>query len=216
MGNIRILIVDDHDLVRIGLRHILSSGSGFEVVGESATGEDALRDLRNVTADIVLLDISMPGLSGFEVCDRIHRHHKDTRIIMLTAHTQEPYPARLLKAGASGFLTKASNAEELHTAIRCVNRGERYVSSQIAQQLALSLLPGEGVSRFDELSAREMEVMMMISQGVSVNTMADALSISPKTVATYKYRIFEKLEIRNEVALVRLVIKHGLVESADL
>lgn len=216
MDVIRIMLVDDHDLVRTGLKHILSACSDFEVVGESASGDDALRELRQLEVDIVLLDINMPGLSGFEVCDRINKYHKTVRIIVLTAHAQQPYPEQLLQAGASGFLTKACEAQELHRAIRSVSRGERYISSEIAQQLALSLLPGTADSPFKDLSAREMEVTLMISQGITVNAMAEALSISPKTVATYKYRIFEKLDVDSEVAIVRMAIKHGLLEGDEI
>lgn len=212
---IKVMIVDDHDLVRTGLRHILSQCSDIEVVAEAASGEDALREVRTCDPDVILLDISMPGLSGFEVCDRLHKHHKEVRVIILTAHAKEPYPSRLLEAGASGYLTKSCAAEELQSAIRKVGAGQRYIGSEIAQQLAIAMLPGSKGSPFEGLSAREMEVVLMLIQGMAMQDIADALSLSPKTVATYKYRVYEKLGVNNEVALTRLALEHGLLEDRE-
>lgn len=212
---IKVMIVDDHDLVRTGLRHILSQCADVEVIAEAASGEDALREVRNCNPDVMLLDISMPGLSGFEVCDRLHKHHKDIRVIILTAHAKEPYPSRLLEAGASGYLTKSCAAEELQNAIRKVSAGQRYIGSEIAQQLAIAMLPGSKGSPFEDLSAREMEVVLMLIQGMAMQDIADALSLSPKTVATYKYRVYEKLGVMNEVSLTRLALEHGLLEDRE-
>ncbi len=210
---IKVMVVDDHDLVRTGLRHILSQSDDIEVVGEAASGEEALREVRTNQPDVILLDVSMPGLSGFEVCDRLNKYHKEVKVIILTAHAQEPYPSRLLEAGASGYLTKSCAADELQNAIRKVNSGQRYIGSDIAQQLAIAMLPGSKGSPFEELSAREMEVVLMLTQGMAMQNIADALSLSPKTVATYKYRVYEKLEVNNEVALTRLALEHGLLEE---
>ncbi len=210
---VKVMIVDDHDLVRTGLRHILSQSDEFEVVAEAASGEDALREVRVNQPDVILLDVSMPGLSGFEVCDRLNKHHKDVKVIILTAHAKEPYPSRLLEAGASGYLTKSCAADELRGAISKVNAGQRYIGSEIAQQLAIAMLPGSKGSPFEELSAREMEVVLMLTQGMAMQDIADALNLSPKTVATYKYRVYEKLEVNNEVALTRLALEHGLLEE---
>ncbi len=210
---IKVMIVDDHDLVRTGLRHILSQSGDIEIVAEAASGEDALREVRTCNPDVILLDISMPGLSGFEVCDRLNRHHKHSKVIILTTHAKEPYPSQLLEAGASGYLTKSCAAEELQNAIRRVSTGQRYIGSDIAQQLALAMLPGSQGSPFEDLSAREMEVVLMLIQGMEMPDIAAALSLSPKTVATYKYRVYEKLEVSNEVALTRLALEHGLLEN---
>lgn len=210
---IKVMIVDDHDLVRTGLRHILSQCNDIEVVAEAASGEDALRDVRGCKPDVILLDISMPGLSGFEVCDRLNKNYKQGKVIILTAHAKEPYPSRLLEAGASGYLTKSCAAEELQNAIRKVSKGNRYIGSDIAQQLAIAMLPGSEGSPFEDLSAREMEVVLMLIQGMAMQDIADALSLSPKTVATYKYRVYEKLEVTNEVSLTRLALEHGLLED---
>lgn len=211
---ISVMIVDDHDLVRTGLRHILSDCSDIEVVAEAASGEEALQLAREQQPEIILLDVSMPGLSGFEVADRLHKYHKKCKTVILTAHARQPFPSRLLEAGAAGYLTKACGAEELTSAIRAVHRGERYIGSDIAQQLALAMLPGADKSPFIKLSSREMEVTLMLTQGMTMNGIGDALSLSPKTVATYKYRVFDKLEVENEVALAHLALKHGLVEES--
>jgi len=210
---IKVMIVDDHDLVRTGLQHILQQSSDIETIAEAASGEQALRDIRTSPPDVMLLDVNMPGLSGFEVCDRLSKHHKAIKVIILTAHVKEPYPSRLLEAGASGYLTKSCAAEELHEAIRKVHSGQRYVGVEIAQQLALAMLPGSKGSPFEGLSAREMEVVLMLTEGLTMQDMAENLSLSPKTVATYKYRIYDKLGIINEVALTRLALKEGLLEN---
>lgn len=209
---IRVLIVDDHDLVRTGLRHILDRAEDVDVIAEAGSGEEAIRRQREVDPDVVLMDISMPGMSGMEVTQRMLRGDDSIRIIILTAHAQSPFPSRLLEAGAMGYLTKACAADELLNAIRSVFEGRRYIGSEIAQQLALALLPGTEQSPFEELSSREMEVTLMLTQGMSVADIAQTMSLSPKTVSTYKYRIYEKLQIKNEVELTRLAMRHGLIE----
>jgi len=210
---IKLLIVDDHDLVRVGLRHIIGSAKNVEVVGEAGSGEEALKKNRQLKPDVILLDVSMPGLSGFEVTRRIKQVSPRTKIIILTVHAEAPYPSRLLDAGASGYLTKGCEADELLEAIDRVSQGDRFIGTDIAQQLALSLLPGSEQSPFDDLSSREMEVALMLIQGMAVPEIATLLSLSPKTVATYKYRVYDKLEVNNEVALVKLALSFGIMES---
>lgn len=209
----RILIVDDHHLVRAGLRNILASNKDLEIVGEAENGEDAIRLTRDLSPDIVLMDISLPGMSGFEATERILKNAPGVRVIVLTAHSQPPFPARLLDIGAAGYLTKACKAQELLGAIAAVGRGERYIGSEIAQQLAISLLPGARQSPFQELTSREMEVMLMMTQGITINGIAEVLNLSPKTVATYKYRIFDKANVNSEVELLREAMRHGLINS---
>ena len=211
---IKLMIVDDHDLVRVGLRHIISKVRHIRIVADTGCGREALKLCREHNPDVMLLDISMPGLSGFEVTRRVVQSHPSTRIIILTVHTEAPFPARLLEAGAHGYLTKACPASELMDAIDAVAHGERYIGSDVAQQLALWLLPGSHRSPFDELSSREMEVSMMLTQGTGVPAISEMLCLSPKTIATYKYRIYEKLGIRNEVQLVRMAYQFGLLEIA--
>lgn len=209
----KLLIVDDHHLVRTGLRNILERSGDIEVVGEASSGEEAIRLNRELEPDLILMDISLPGLSGFETTERILATHPDVRIIVLTAHARPPFPTRLLDMGASGFLTKACDSEELLRAIRTVGNGERYIGSEIAQQLAIALLPGTPQSPFQELTSRELEVALMLTQGMKMPSIAEVLNVSPKTVATYKYRIYEKVGVSSEVALLREALRHGLIQS---
>jgi two-component system, NarL family, invasion response regulator UvrY len=211
---IRLLVVDDHELVRIGLRHILADYPAIQIAGEAVDGESALRMNRQLRPDVVLLDVCLPGLSGFEVTTRLKQASPNLGIVILTVHEQAPYPAQLLEAGASAYLTKGCPATELVEAIDTVARGGRHIGSRIAQQMALHLLPGGGASPFEELSAREMEVMLMLAEGRRIADIAEVLHLSPKTVATYKYRIFEKLNTRSDVDMARMAMRYGVVASA--
>lgn len=209
---IKLLIVDDHDLVRTGLRHIVSGDPGIEVVGEAGNGEEAILKNRDLQPDVVLLDISMPGLSGFEVTKRLRQATPDARIIILTVHAESPYPSKLLDAGATGYLTKGCEASELLEAIHSVAEGKRYIGGDIAQRLALSLLPGASQSPFDNLTSREMEVALMLMQGMGAPQIAETMKLSPKTVATYKYRVYDKLNVHKEVELMKLALRYGIIE----
>lgn len=211
---IRILIVDDHELVRVGLRHILEEYADFEVVAEASNGEMAMRLNRKCRPDVVLLDVELPGLSGFEITSRLKKSSPGLHVIALSVRTESPFPEKLLDAGASGYLTKGCPAVELVRAVRRVVRGERYISADIAQRLALQVTRGSGKSPFDELSAREMEVLLMVTDGRRIADIADAMHLSPKTVATYKYRIYDKLETRNDVDVTRMAMRYGLVAAA--
>ena len=208
---IRLLVVDDHELVRIGLRHLLADYPAIHVAGEAADGETAIRMNRELKPDVVLLDVSLPGLSGFEVTTRLRQFSPGLGIIILTVHDEAPYPAQLLAAGASGYLTKGCPATELVQAIQSVARGGRHVGAQIAQQMALNMLPGGQSSPFDELSAREMEVMLMLASGRKIADIAETMHLSPKTIATYKYRVFDKLNTRSDVDMTRMAIRYGIV-----
>jgi two-component system invasion response regulator UvrY len=208
---IRLLVVDDHELVRIGLRHILADYPAIHIAGEAPDGETAIRLNRELTPDVVLLDVSLPGLSGFEVTARLKQATPNLGIIILTIHEEAPYPAQLLSAGASGYLTKGCPATELVQAIQTVARGGRHIGTPIAQQIALSMLPGGETSPFDGLSAREMEVMLMLAGGRKVADIAETMHLSPKTIATYKYRIFDKLNTRSDVDMTRMAIRYGVV-----
>jgi two-component system invasion response regulator UvrY len=208
---IRILVVDDHELVRIGLRHILADYPALKIVAEAGDGETAIRLNRQVKPDVALLDIHMPGLSGFEVTTRLRQMNPDLGIIILTIHEAAPFPGRLLAAGASAYLTKGCPATELVQAIRTVSEGGRHIGASVAQQIALDMLPGTGTSPFDGLSAREMEVMLMLVEGRKMADIAEVMHLSPKTVATYKYRIFEKLDTRSDVDMTRMAMRYGVV-----
>ncbi|QOC21115.1 response regulator [Wenzhouxiangella sp. AB-CW3] len=209
-----IMIVDDHDLVRTGLKNILADAEDFELVGEASSGEEAIHLARDLEPDVILMDVGLPGLSGLETTERILKVQPDIRVIVLTAHSEPPLPARLLDIGATGYLTKACNAQELINAVRTVRRGERYIGADIAQQLALSLLPGTPQSPFQELTGRELEIALMLIQGMKMPSIGEVIKVSPKTVATYKYRIYEKIGVNSEVELLRMALRYGLV-SAD-
>jgi two-component system, NarL family, invasion response regulator UvrY len=210
-----ILIVDDHDLVRTGLKNILGGNQGFNIVAEASTGEEAIRLTRKLEPDLVLMDVGLPGLSGLETTERILKAQPEVKVIVLTAHSEPPLPARLLDSGASGYLTKACDAEELIRAVEKVAAGERYIGADISQQLAISLLPGTPQSPFQELTSRELEITLMLTQGMKMQSIAEVLNVSPKTVATYKYRIYDKVGVSSEVELLRQALRHGLV-SADV
>jgi two-component system invasion response regulator UvrY len=206
--------VDDHEFVRVGLRHILEEYGDFEVAAEACNGEMALRLNHQCRPDVILLDVELPGLSGFEITGRLKKASPGRHVIALSIHKQSPFPEKLLDAGASGYLTKGCPAVELVRAIRTVVRGERYISADIAQALALKVTQGSGSSPFDELSAREMEVLLMVTEGRRIADIADVMHLSPKTVATYKYRIYDKLETRNDVDVTRMAMRYGLVAAA--
>lgn len=210
---VRVAIVDDHDLVRTGIRRILDGAGGIEVIGEAASGEEAIRLAREEPVDVVLMDVNMPGMGGLEATRRILASSTGVRIIILTVHAKAPFPTQLLNAGASGYLTKGCASEELIRAINRVHDGARYVSADIAQQLALSMLPGGDRSPLDELSSREIEVMMMLVQGEEVQSIAETLHISHKTVRTYKSRLYEKLGVKNAVDLTHMAMRHGILET---
>ncbi|HWI25026.1 MAG TPA: response regulator [Lysobacter sp.] len=210
---IRIFVVDDHVLVRTGVRMILSGETDIEVVGEADSGEEALPRIRRLKPHIVLCDLHMPGVSGLEVTERIVRGAYGARVIVVSVLEDGPLPRRLLEAGASGYVGKGGDAGELLRAIRDVARGKRYLASSVAQTLALSGLDSDA-SPFDALSAREMEVALMLTQGMRQEEIARRLSLSAKTVNTHKSRLFQKLRINDSIALARLVSRYGLADPA--
>ena len=210
---IRIVLIDDHTLMRTGLRMILDKQLDMEVVGEAEDGEPGLALLRRLQPDVALVDVHMPGVSGVEVTERARRSKLSTQIIVLTMAGEAPFPRRLLGAGASGYITKGCPADELLKAIRTVAGGRRYLSTDVAQQLALAAADGGSAAPFEELSARELEVAMMLARGRSMPDIAERLKLSAKTVATYKYRLFEKLNVDNVVTLAHLATMHGLMEA---
>ena len=213
---IKVMVVDDHDLVRLGIQRILKDVKGITVVAEAETGESAIESARQHAPDIVLMDVNMPGIGGLEACKRLSRNLPDTRIIALTVHADEPYPTRMLQAGASGYLTKGTPVDEMVMAIRQVHSGRRYISAEIAQQMALKPYVEGKENPFDKLSEREMQVLMMITSGEKVSTIGDVLCLSTKTVNSYRYRLFEKLSVDNDVGLTHLAIRHGIIDPAVL
>ncbi len=210
---IRVFIVDDHALVRTGMRMILSAQTDIEVLGEAESGEEALPLIRRLKPDVVLCDLHLPGVSGLEVTERIVRGDYGTRVIVVSVLEDGPLPKRLLEAGASGYVGKGGDAQELLRAVRDVARGKRYLANNIAQNLALSGIGGDG-SPFDALSPREMEVALLLTRGLRQEDIARRLSLSAKTVNTHKTRLFDKLEIRDSIALARLATQFGLTDPA--
>ncbi len=213
MASIRVVLVDDHELVRTGVRRILDDAAGITVVAEASSGEAAVAATNEQKPDVVLMDIHMPGIGGIEATRKILRSHPKTKVIALTVHGDKPYAVQLLKGGAQGFLTKGCPAEEVVKAIRAVHAGQRYVGTDVAQELALALLPGAESSPFDTLSQREMQVLLMLTEGQSVQEISDRLCLSPKTISTYRYRLYDKLDVDNDVELIRMAISHGIIEG---
>jgi two-component system invasion response regulator UvrY len=211
---IQILLIDDQALVRTGLRHILDQCSVITKITEASSGEAAIIRCRNSRPDLILLSVDLPGLTGFEITRKLRRLHPQAGIIILAAHAKPPYPARLLEAGANGYLTMDCESSELCEAITKVAAGGRYIGNKAAKQLALSVLPGCKASPFEDLSAREMEVMLKLTDGRRIPDIASLLCLSPKTVSTYKYRILDKLGARSEVELVHMAMRYGLVEAS--
>ncbi|MCK2182865.1 UvrY/SirA/GacA family response regulator transcription factor [Halomonas getboli] len=209
---IRVLVADDHHLVRTSIAHLLDAEPDISIVGEAADGEEAIRLARELKPDIVLMDIRMPGIGGLEATRKIHRFTQDIRILVLTAFLEDTFAQRLLDAGAHGFISKGSQHDEMVTAVRSVFAGQRYVSPEIAQRLVLSRIDASD-NPFDQLSQRELQVAMMIVNCQKVADIADRMFLSPKTVNTYRYRIFEKLDVHSDVELTHLGLRHGLVDG---
>lgn len=212
---VTIVIADDHDLVRSGLSRMLASVDGFTVLAEAASGEEAIEKVEQFKPTVVLMDIRMPGIGGIEATSRLARRVPDSHVIALTACVDDPFPDRLLEAGAFGFVTKDTAFDELETAIRTVHSGGHYVCRTIAQQLALKPLrrkQGATGSPFDDLSERELQVALMIVGCRHVQDISDHLNVSPKTVNTYRYRMFEKLGVDSDVGLTLLALRHKLFE----
>ena len=212
---IRVLVVDDHRLVRAGIRRILDEAPHVEVVGEADSGETAVQQVREHRPQVVLMDVNMPGMGGLEATRKLLRIDPELKIVALTVHGSEPYPSRLLEAGAVGYVTKGCDEREILDAIRRVAAGERYLGADIARQMALSGLEHGAGNPFDRLSQREVQVMMLVTAGRKLQDISDTLCLSPKTVSTYRYRLYEKLGVSNDVELTRLAIRHGLIEQAD-
>ena len=213
---IRVLVVDDHDLVRTGISRMLADIDGLQVIGQADSGEAAIRKSRELKPDVVLMDIKMPGIGGLEATRKLLRSHLDIKVIAVTICEEDPFPTRLLQAGAAGYLTKGAALEEMIQAIRMVFAGQRYISPQIAQQLALkSFQPKLNGSPFDLLSEREIQIALMISNCQKVQTISDKLCLSPKTVNTYRYRIYEKLSVSSDVELALLAVRHGMVDTIN-
>lgn len=209
----RVLIVDDHILVRTGIERILAETEGIEVVGLASDGEEAVQKARELVPDIVLMDVKMPGIGGVEATRKITRTNPAIAVIGLTASGDETFVQRLLQAGAKGYLTKGTSFEEVVRAIRLVASGQFYVDPTLTS--GMFVRDSQNNNPFAQLSDREMQVTLMIVNCQKVQEIADSLFVSPRTVNTYRYRIFEKLAVRNDVELTHLAMRHKLVDVTD-
>ncbi|MGV2874133.1 UvrY/SirA/GacA family response regulator transcription factor [Colwellia sp. E150_009] len=213
---INILLVDDHELVRSGVNRILNEVKGFKVIHECETGEDAIKYCRKTEPDVILMDMDMPGMGGLEATKKILRIAPDIQVIILTAHTENPFPTKVMQIGAAGFLTKGAGPNEMINAIRAVHSGQRYLPAEIAQQMALSQFKSVEENPFSELSDRELQIMLMITRGEKVPDISENLHLSTKTINSYRYRMFEKLGVGNDVELTHLAIRHGMINTEKL
>jgi two-component system invasion response regulator UvrY len=211
MGKIRVILTDDHAVVRMGFRLLLQGTHDIEVVGEAETGEDAVKRFVELRPDVLVMDLSMPGMGGLETVTRVLAKDPAARILILSAHEDTIHPKRVLKAGAVGYLSKRSAAEELIQAIRQVAGGKMYMEAAIAQQMAVEQISGDK-SPVDILSAREFEVFLALAKGQSVNDIAEVLHLSPRTVGTHLYNIKQKLGASNQAEIAIIAVRAGLLD----
>lgn len=207
---IRVIVADDHPIVRAGVRQILELGGDIAVVGEAGDGAALIRMVSTEAHDLVLLDISMPGRDGIDVLKQLKYANPKTRVLMMSIHPEEQFAIRALKAGADGYLTKESVPEELVTAVRKVVRGGKYISDRVAEQLLHEVAADPGALPHAALSDREFEVFRQIAAGKSLTGIAEDLSLSVKTVGTYRARILGKMNMRTNAEIIRYAIRHGL------
>ena len=210
---IRVMLVDDHQLIRSCFREVLGKEPGLEIVAEAGNGEKAIHMVRTHRPDVILMDVSMPGIGGLEATRRISQSFPETRIIALTRYGDDPFPARLLEAGAAGYITKGSEIEEVISAIKSVHDGTEYITQEIEQKLAINLINKKVQAPLETVTQREMQVMLMAGQGYSNSEISERLCLSPKTTCTHRYHLYEKLGVSNDVELTRFAIRHGLIEA---
>ena len=208
---IKVLLVDDHAVVRMGFKMLLESAEDIKVIAEAESGEQGVKFYVEHQPDVVVMDITMPGIGGLEAIDRIMAKDNSAKILVLSAHEDSVHPKRVLNAGAMGYLTKRSAAEELIKAIRMVAGRKMYLEANIAQQMAIQQLNGEK-NPVDVLSDREFEVFMALAKGQTTNEIADILSLSPRTVGTHLYNIKQKLNANNSAEIALIAMRSGLID----
>jgi len=210
---IRVLLADDHSIVRAGLRRIVEESGDMTVIAEAADGRAAIQQVQKHRPDVAVIDISMPGLDGLEVISQLRRQYAELPLLVLTMHQEGQYVVRAIEAGAMGYLTKQSAPEQLVSAIRKVLAGHRYLTDEAAEALALRVAKGsQGQTPIDTLSMRELQVLRRLAMGNTNREIAETYSISIKTVDTYRFRILKKLNLRNNAELSRFAIQNNLVE----
>ena len=210
---IRIVIADDHAIVREGLKRIVSSVDDMQVTGEAADGTEVMQRVRELSFDVLMLDLSMPGRSGMELIKLVHAEKPKLRILVLSMHQELQYAVRAIKSGASGYLTKESAPSLLELAIRKLAGGGAFISAEVAEQLALGAMPGGEGLPHENLSNREFEVLRMLVEGTSVTDIALRLKLSVKTVSSHKANLMQKMGLPNQSELIRYALKHGLIDQ---
>jgi DNA-binding NarL/FixJ family response regulator len=211
---IRIVLADDHTIVREGLKQLLLAADGLEIVGEARDGHEAIKAVRELDFDLLLLDMSMPGKSGIELIKQVRAEKPKLRILILSMHEEQQYAIRAIRAGASGYLTKESASRQLVEAIRKVASGGAFISAEVAEQLALGAMPDAKGALHESLSDREFQVFRMIAEGESVSDIAERLHLSVKTVSTHKSNIMQKMRMETVGDLIRYALAHRLVEDS--
>ena len=207
----KILLVDDHPFVRLGIIHSLENAMNFEYIHEANNGSELINMILKNEYDIVLLDISLPGRSGLDLLREIKKLKPELKVLIVSMHSEEQYAIRSLKLGASGYITKSAVPNELIIAIRMIIQGKKYITTSLAEKIAHNLDSLEENPKHDKLSERELEVMCMLGQGKTNNEIAQELSLSPKTISTYRERILEKLNMNSTADIIRYALKEGLV-----
>lgn len=213
---IKIILADDHCLVRTGLKRLLDDIDNFSVIADADNGNDAISHVKNLNPDVAILDINMPGLNGIETTKILSRDFPQLKIVIISMHSDELFPQRLIKAGANAYLTKDTGIDEISHAINEVMASRNYICTEVAQKLALVKTGGGDESPFKSLSARELEVLSLMIKGLKVSDISDELCLSPKTISTYRYRLFGKLSVKNDIELTKLAMQHGFIEESPL
>jgi DNA-binding NarL/FixJ family response regulator len=213
---IRVLLADDHTILREGLKQLLQAADGVEVVGEAASGNEVMDKVRATPCDVLLLDLSMPGKSGMELIKQVKSEKPKLRVLVLSMHEERQYAVRAIKSGASGYLTKDRASAELVLAIRKIAAGGAFISAEVAEQLAHASMPDAEGPPHLKLSDREYQVFRMLVAGDAVSEIATRLNLSAKTVSTHKARLMEKLSVTNHSELIHYAMKHGLDDEAPL
>lgn len=213
---IKIILADDHCLVRTGLRRLLDDVDDITVVAEAENGKEAIIQVNEHQPDVALLDINMPELDGIKTTEFLRRDFPELKIIIISMHNDELFPQRLFKAGANAYLTKDTSINEITYAIYEVMASRNYICTEVAQKLALINTGSKSSSPFKALSKRELEVLALMIKGLKVSDISDKLCLSPKTVSTYRYRLFGKLSVQNDIELTKLAMQHGFIDETPL
>lgn len=208
---IRLLIADDHAIVREGIKRVIEKYPDIQLVAEAASGDEVLSQIKNIAIDILLLDISMPGPGFLNIMQNLQKDYPAIKVLVLSVHPEDHYALRALKAGAKGYIDKSHSMEELHIAIRQINKGQRYITPRLAEKMLLEHDANIDRQLHDKLSEREFQILLLIGEGKTVTDIASILSLSPKTVSTYRARILEKMKFRSNNELIRYTIENELI-----